>query len=258
MDRGRARLFDSEAERYDRSRPGYPDAVIDEVVGPSAYGLSVLDIACGTGLASRPMTQRGADVVGVELNPGMAEIAERHGIPTEVAAFESWDPAGRTFDRVICAQAWHWLDPDVRLEKAASVLGPAGRLCLFWSFGHYPDALADALRAAYQRAAPGDSSGLVTGYAANRASDLTDDFSELEEPLRESDKLGEPRAQSFPWSRTYTRDEWIDELGSHSDHAALPPDVRARLFEAIAATIDGFGGTFEMPYRTALVSATRA
>ena len=30
----RARLFDGEAERYDRTRPGYPEALIDDVLGP--------------------------------------------------------------------------------------------------------------------------------------------------------------------------------------------------------------------------------
>ncbi|HVS44442.1 MAG TPA: class I SAM-dependent methyltransferase, partial [Candidatus Dormibacteraeota bacterium] len=113
MDRDRARLFDREAERYDRARPAYPAALIDQVLGPSPRGLSVLDVACGTGIASRQFAQRGARVLGIDLNPAMAEIARRHGIPTEVAEFEAWDPAGRTFDVVTCAQAWHWLDPEV-------------------------------------------------------------------------------------------------------------------------------------------------
>ena len=92
MDRDRARLFDREAERYDRSRPTYPAALVDDVLGPSPHGLSVLDVACGTGIASRLMTERGARVLGIDLNPAMAGVAERHGIPTEVAAFERRSP----------------------------------------------------------------------------------------------------------------------------------------------------------------------
>ncbi|HEY1344491.1 MAG TPA: class I SAM-dependent methyltransferase [Streptosporangiaceae bacterium] len=174
--RDRARLFDGEAERYDRIRPGYPGALIDDVLGPSPHGLSVLDVACGTGIAARQMARRGAHVAGVELNAGMAEIAGRHGIPADVAAFETWDPAGRTFDRVTCAQAWHWLDPEVSAGKAASVLRPGGRLCLFWNVGHYPDDLADALQAAYQRVLPPGSLRTVIGYAADRAGDPAADF----------------------------------------------------------------------------------
>ena len=92
--RDRATLFDGEAERYDRTRPGYPEALIDDVLGPFPVGLSVLDVACGTGIAARQMARRGAQVAGVELNARMAEIAERHGIPTDVGPFETWDPAG--------------------------------------------------------------------------------------------------------------------------------------------------------------------
>ena len=106
----RSRLFDQEAERYDRCRPSYPDVVIDELLGPEPAGLDVLDVGCGTGIASRPMAERGAKVLGVEVAPRMAEIARSHGIDVEIGAFEDWDAAGRTFDRVTSAQAWHWLD----------------------------------------------------------------------------------------------------------------------------------------------------
>jgi 2-polyprenyl-3-methyl-5-hydroxy-6-metoxy-1,4-benzoquinol methylase len=124
VERERAKLYDRQAKQYDRSRSGYPDALIDQILGSSPHRLSVLDVACGTGIASRLMAERGARVLGVELNAGMAEIAERHGIPTEVAAFETWDPAGRTFDRVTCAQAWQLAGP--RRERREDLI-PATR-----------------------------------------------------------------------------------------------------------------------------------
>ncbi len=102
----RSRLFDQQAEVCDRLRPSYPDTVIDELLGPKPEGLDVLDVGCGTGIASRQMAQRGAKVLGVELAPRMAEIARSHGINVELGAFEGWNAAGRTFDRVTSAQAW--------------------------------------------------------------------------------------------------------------------------------------------------------
>jgi SAM-dependent methyltransferase len=254
----RAKLFDREADRYDRTRPSYPDELIDRVLGPSPRELSVLDVASGTGIASRQLAQHGAEVLGVELNPGMAEVGERHGVHTEVAAFETWDPAGRTFDRVTCAQAWHWLEPDVSVAKVASVLRSGGRLCLFWNMGGYPDELADALEAAYRRTLPPDAPPLVIGYAANRMSHPAGGLSEVADKLRRSGRFGESQRESFPWNRNYTRDEWLDELQSHSDHAALPPAARQQLLDEIGATIDSFGGSFDMPYVATLISATRA
>ena len=105
--RERSRLFDQQAEAYDRFRPAYPDAVIDELLGPVPAGLDVLDVGCGTGIASRQMAQRGAKVLGVELAPRMAAIARGHGVDVEIAAF----------DRVTSAQAWHWLDLPIATRK---------------------------------------------------------------------------------------------------------------------------------------------
>ncbi|HUY47346.1 MAG TPA: class I SAM-dependent methyltransferase [Streptosporangiaceae bacterium] len=226
MERERARLFDREAERYDRSRPSYPGDLIDEVLGPAPHELSVLDVACGTGIASRLMMERGAHVLGVELNARMAEVAQRGGVSAEVGAFETWDPAGRTFDRVTSAQGWHWLDPAVSPRKAATVLRPAGRLCVFWSVGHHPDDLADALHTAYERVLPLASPALVIGYAANKATDPKPDFSVVVDGLTACQEFAEPQMKWFPWSRSYTRDQWLDQLRTHSDHIALPPEVR--------------------------------
>ncbi|HYA51661.1 MAG TPA: class I SAM-dependent methyltransferase, partial [Streptosporangiaceae bacterium] len=219
----------------------------------------VLDVACGTGIAARQMARRGAQVAGVELNAGMAEIAERHGIPTDVAAFEAWDPAGRTFDRVTCAQAWHWLDPEVSAGKAASVLRPGGRLCLFWNVGRYPDDLADALQATYQRVLPPGPPTAVIGYAADRAGGPAADLGVVAAgALGGCGGLTQPQTASFPWSRAYTRDQWLDELLTHSDHLALAPGVREDLFAEIGTVIDRSGGAFRMAYLAVLVSATRA
>ena len=167
--RERSKLFDQEAERYDRCRPTYPDAVIDELLGPAPAGLDVLDVGCGTGIASRQMAQRGAKVLGVELAPRMAEIARGHGVDVELAAFEDWDAAGRTFDRVTSAQAWHWLDLPVATAKAASVLRPGGRLCLDLERRvSSPMSWPTLWRRCTRACVPSGGHRVFRGYAANR------------------------------------------------------------------------------------------
>src|SRR5581483_5420759 len=105
-----AESFGTDAERYDRTRPRYPDALVDRVVAGSP-GPDVLDVGCGTGIAARQFRAAGCRVLGVEVDARMAELARRSGLEVEVGSFETWDPAGRTFDAVIAAQAWHWVDP---------------------------------------------------------------------------------------------------------------------------------------------------
>ncbi|HEY1830555.1 MAG TPA: class I SAM-dependent methyltransferase [Acidimicrobiales bacterium] len=253
----RSRLFDEQAEAYDRFRPTYPDAVIDELLGPVPAGLDVLDVGCGTGIASRQIAQRGARVLGVELGPRMAEIARGHGVEVEIAAFEAWDAAGRTFDRVTSAQAWHWLDLPIATAKAASVLRPGGTLGLMWNAGCQPDRLADALEGVYESVVPPGGHRLFRGYAADRLSDFETGLgSEIDAVLAVPD-FGAPTEKWFPWTRVYRRDEWLAQLVSRSDHAALEPAVRDRLFEAVGSAIDDQGGSFVMNFKTVLITATR-
>ncbi len=64
--------------------------------------------------------------------------------------------------------------------------------------------------------------------------------------------------RSFPWSRSYTTQEWLDVRSTHSAHRKLEPHRRARLHAAIGEAIDALGGCFEVRYDTLLVSARLA
>ena len=87
----RSRSFGEDAEQYDRARPSYPTEVIDAVCEGARR---VLDVGCGTGIASRLFAARGVDVLGVEADDRMAAVARRHGIEVEVSTFESWSAEG--------------------------------------------------------------------------------------------------------------------------------------------------------------------
>jgi SAM-dependent methyltransferase len=144
-----AESFGSDAERYDRARPGYPKALADAVVA-EIPGSQILDVGIGTGISARPFRDAGCTVLGVEVDPRMAEVARRRGFEVDVARFEDWDAGGRTFDAVIAGQTWHWIDPVVGAAKAAQVLRPGGRLAVFWNVGDPAPEIAAAFADVYR------------------------------------------------------------------------------------------------------------
>jgi SAM-dependent methyltransferase len=148
-----AESFGTDAERYDRSRPSYPQTLVDRIV-LEGIGRDVLDVGCGTGIVARQLQAAGARVLGIDPDERMAAVARRSGVEVEVATFESWDPAGRTFDAVIAAQAWHWVDPVAGAAKAALALRPGGRLTVFWNAFRAPPSVNAAFTAVYQRVLP--------------------------------------------------------------------------------------------------------
>src|SRR5579862_2698141 len=135
--RGRAESFGTLADLYDRVRPSYPPALVDALLDGGVH--DVLDVGAGTGIAGSLLAARGCAVLGVEIDERMAARARARGLVVEVAPFERWDPLGRTFDLVIAAQAWHWVEPAAGVRRAAGVLRPRGRLCPFWNTGDPPE-----------------------------------------------------------------------------------------------------------------------
>jgi hypothetical protein len=74
------------------------------------------------------------------------------------------------------------------------------------------------------------------------------------ESLTASGKWADVIVETFPWERSYSTAEWIDQIQTHSDHRGLPPEQLAALLAAVGAEIDRLGGHFVMSYETALVT----
>jgi SAM-dependent methyltransferase len=249
QNRARASSFGDNAELYDRTRPRYPTALLDELLAPSPT--RVLDVGCGTGILGCALASRGADVLGVEPDDKMAALATRHGLDVEVAAFETWDARGRTFDLLVAGQAWHWVEPDLGARKAASVVNPRGTVALAWNVGSLGDPLREQLDAVYATHAPGKAQPLVP----HRRDDGYQSRSEL--AFLETGDFDGPFLHVFPWAQPYTTAEWLDQLETHSDHHLLEPAQRAELLAAVGHAIDAAGGILDVQYDCEVTRYTR-
>ena len=106
-------LFDGIAERYEASRPGYPQHVMEFVaktagLGPGAV---VLEVGCGTGQLTERLAGRGFRLTAIDIGPSMVAAARQRlagaDVSFHVTSFEDLLAADRSFDLVISSAAFH-------------------------------------------------------------------------------------------------------------------------------------------------------
>ncbi len=237
MEERRRRLrttFEIAAASYQAARPDYPESLFDALVRVSRLrpGARLLEVGCATGKATLPLVQRGFEVVCVEVGEDLAARARENlaGYPVtvEADAFESWDGAGRRFDLVYAATAWHWIDPAIRYQRAHSLLLPDGHLAL-WSASHgFPegfDPFFSDIQPVYD--AIGESHD--GEWPPPVPDEMPTDVAEIEE----SGLFDTVCVKRYLWDVTYTADEYIALLETFSGHIAMAPEKRAHLYGAI-------------------------
>lgn len=261
----RRTTFDDDAERYARTRPTYPAALFDAVADAAGLraGSRVLEVAPGTGQATVPMAEREWRVTAVELGVHMAALARRAAasvpsadVEVVVSPFEDWPLPSEPFDAVLCATAWHWLDPAVRARKAAAALRPGGVLAVVWSShvaGGSQD-FFDAASACWERFGQRDSDGGTRFTLTPEA--------EVDWPTREferGDAFAEVTHQGFPVEVEYATEAYLDLISTYSQVAVLEPEAREGLLDCLGDLADRrFGGRIRHRYLFQLVLARRA
>jgi 2-polyprenyl-3-methyl-5-hydroxy-6-metoxy-1,4-benzoquinol methylase len=97
-------------------------------------GLRICDLACGQGRAARPLADRGAHVVAIDVSEKMLDIARRHEaaeprgiIYVQADAQRLDDGLGEPFDGVVCHMALMDIsDLEATLHTISQILKPDG------------------------------------------------------------------------------------------------------------------------------------
>ena len=251
--------FNVAAEQYDSARPSYPAALVDLVVHKAGLDRDseILEIGAGTGKASVLFAARGYKMVCLEPGEVMGDIARRNLAPYARAevlttTLEDWPLQRDAFDLAISAQAFHWVDPEVGFPKVAQALKPEGWLAFFWNLPNDPESeLWTEIQGAYEKLTPE-----MTRRWSKKT--LTQEVEEIEADLAAHAELfRNQEINQFAWSRMYSADEYIQLLGTYSDHIGLDEEPRQLLFDSIHEIITRRGGSVEKCYTCVLQMAQR-
>lgn len=127
--------FTGLSDCYRRHRPDYPAVLVDWIVSTSGIGpgASVLDLGCGTGIASRLFAARGFRVTGVDPNEEMLAAARGEGGAEFVRGESSATGLpDASYDLAVAAQAFHWFPVPETLRELRRVLRPGSWCAAFW------------------------------------------------------------------------------------------------------------------------------
>jgi SAM-dependent methyltransferase len=230
-------------------------------------------VGCGPGILTGDLLARGCRVHALEPGTALAALARsRLGadrFSLDVTTFEEWDRAGRTYDVVCSATAFHWVDPARRYALAADALRDGGALALLTNrtvAGGTFDDLYDATRELHQRHPIFDSDGHspTTAELAHDVATHSEDIGRLWGAVEfrggsnDAPQFAPPSVTWYEWEQSYDADSAAGLLGTFSDYLRLDPIDRAELLAGIREVAQrGFGGTVVRRYVTVLAVAAR-
>ncbi|MGC2938920.1 MULTISPECIES: class I SAM-dependent methyltransferase [unclassified Brevibacterium] len=270
--RERAESFGEVATDYDAYRPKYPAALVSTMINAAEAGAGsrvprILDVGSGTGILAVQLGEAGADVLAVEPDAGMADVARAKGLDVEISGFETWDSRGRTFDLVSFGQSFHWVDPMIALPKIRDLLEPGGSLALAWNdiepCGELRTRL-DAITAGFHSEGTTASLGTAASAGSAASAEMTasaetagnqgpagnsatttskNNFEPVEHPalaqLRAMNLT--PRESTFTEDLHYSRHGWLSMVFTHSAQLTMDPVKRAVMREEMNAEIPAEG-----------------
>jgi SAM-dependent methyltransferase len=239
--------FDRAADAYERGRPGYPAEAVAHLAAHFRLGegVTVLDLAAGTGKLTRMLATTGATVIAVEPVEGMRRVLEKAvpGARVLEGTAEAIPVEDGTVDAITVAQAFHWFDAVRAVAEIARALRPGGGLGLIWNTFDTSVPWVATLRtlvAVHRHGEP------AYGHTSWRDAFAT---TRLFEPLEE---------HTFGLVQELETEALVDRIGSTSYIATLEEGERRQLFDEIRALVADLPRPLRLPYRTDTYVTRRA
>ena len=240
--------FDTVASTYEKLRPGYVEDLyrtlfdyihIDE-------NSNVVEVGSGGGQATAPILETGCRLTAVECGQQFSELLKDkfkgyRNFSVITGKFEDTAFEENAFDLVFSASAFHWVPEKIGYEKVFSMLKSGG---VFARFANHPyrdkgnPALSKEIDEIYEE---------YYSKFHNKKREVLTEYSEEQAKERAmiASKYGftDIKYALFHRERVFSGKEYIQLLGTYSDHIAIEETVRTRFFSKIEEAINSYGGT---------------
>lgn len=241
--------FDQVADKYEKFRPGYPDDLYRIIFEYSPVGRSsnVVEVGIGGGQGTLPILKTGCVLTAVEYGENFSKLcarkfAEYKSFSVINEKFEHVSFPDSQYDLVYSATAFHWIPEDIGYPKVYRMLKHGGA---FARFANHPyrdkgnPELSSEIDDLYLK--------YYCGYY-EKEWNPGEEYSEKQaiQTAQIAKKYGftDIRHAIFHRTRTFSAKEYVELLGTYSDHIAIEEKIRTEFFTKIEETINRHGGSF--------------
>lgn len=228
-------VFDTIPELFDKWRVRYSQELFDYIVKECRLNREkkCLEIGPGTGQATEFAIETGCDYCAIELGSHLAELLKRkydqyENFQVINADFEIYPFESEQFDLVYSAAAIQWINEEIAYQKSYSILKDQGYLAAFFMYGDYKTnnpALAEDIQHVYS-----------TYFVSETPYRQKFDYEAGEK--YGFHYLGK---KEFYGTRSYSADEYIEYIKTHSDHITIKEECRDLFFHGIRDAILNHG-----------------
>lgn len=240
--KGLETTFNSVYAEYDKWRPSYVKELYDDIFDAKEINASsnVLEVGIGTGQATLPILETGCKLIAIELGDQLAKYSKckfenYENFDVKNLSFQDFQCGSNSFDLIFSATAFHWIPEEIGYTKVFDMLKSGG---MFARFANHPYKdkkrinIHKAFENIYAKYMPGSLGGKE--YSGEKAKNIAD--------IAYKYGFIDIRYKLYKRTRTFTANEYIQLLGTYSDHIAIEESIRMKFFHEIREAINDNGG----------------
>lgn len=243
------------ADAYNKTRPRYPQQLINRVIELAELpsDANILEIGCGPGIATVPFAELGFSMLCLEPSQSACQLARQNcatypSVKIKNQTLEEWELEAEKFNAVLAATSFHWVSPEIRYQKTAAALQDKGYLILLWNAGVFPpDEIYRVLHEVYQNQAP-----YLAEYHAKERANQAESIKELGQNVIESGLYEDVIYAQLVSQITYSIDDDLALLQTYSVYIALDDEKRKSLLASLREALEkNCGNSIQASYLSA-------